>query len=75
MASSDNNRDGRSSAARGYVLASRVTSISIQMALPPGVGWWLDERFSTSPWLMIVGVLLGFSVAMLELLKFAKEKP
>ncbi len=75
MASSDNNRDGRSSAARGYVLASRVTSISIQMALPPGVGWWLDERFATSPWLMIVGVLLGFSVAMLELLKFAKEKP
>jgi len=45
------------------------------MALPPGVGWWLDERFATSPWLMIVGVLLGFSVAMLELLKFAKEKP
>ena len=75
MASSDNNRDGRSSAARGYVLASRVTSISIQMALPPGIGWWLDERFATSPWLMIVGVLLGFSVAMLELLKFAKEKP
>jgi F0F1-type ATP synthase assembly protein I len=73
MAKSDDDRDGRNSAARGYVLATQVMSISLQMAIPPGIGWWLDQKFSTAPWLMVVGLLLGFSIAMLELLKLAKN--
>lgn len=73
MAKSDDDRDGRNAVTRGYVLATRVTSIGIQMALPPTVGWWLDSRFGTDPWLTIVGVILGFSVSMLELLKLAKD--
>ena len=51
----------------------RAMSIGIQMAAPPGVGWWLDQRYATAPWLTVVGVLLGFAMAMLELLKLAKE--
>lgn len=54
-------------------MAARVMSIAIQMALPPGIGWWLDERFGTTPWLAVVGVVLGFTMAMLELLKLAKD--
>lgn len=73
MAKSDDDRDGRHAAARGYVLAMRVMSIGFQMALPPGAGWWLDQRYSTSPWFTVVGALLGFAMAMLELLKLAKE--
>lgn len=73
MAPSDDDRDGRNSAARGYVLASRVMAISMQMGLPPGIGWWLDNRFSTAPWLMVAGLVLGFVMAMLELIKLAKD--
>jgi F0F1-type ATP synthase assembly protein I len=73
MADSDDDRDGRNSAAKGYVLATQVMSIGLQMAIPPGIGWWLDQKYSTAPWLTVVGVLFGFSIAMLELLKIAKN--
>ena len=73
MTQSDDDRDGRNAVARGYVLATRVTSIGIQMALPPTIGWWLDTRWATTPWLTIVGVILGFTVSMLELLKLARD--
>lgn len=73
MTQSDNERDGRSAVARGYVLATRVTSIGMQMALPPLVGWWLDSQFNTGPWLVVVGAFLGFAVSMLELIRLAKD--
>lgn len=73
MPPSDDDRDGRHAAAKGYILAMRVMTIAIQMALPPGIGWWLDQRYATAPWLMVVGVLIGFAMAMLELLKLAKD--
>lgn len=71
--SDDENRDGRSAVARGYVLASRATSIGLQMAIPAAVGWWADSQWKTTPWLTIAGVVLGFLVAMVELVQFARE--
>ncbi len=73
MTNSDQDRDGRSAAARGYVLAGRVTSIGMQMAIPPAIGWWADSKFNTAPWLLIVGAVLGFTISMLELVRFAKD--
>ena len=73
MTQSDDERDGRSAVARGYVLATRVTSIGMQMAFPPLIGWWLDTKVGTGPWLLVVGAFLGFGVSMLELVRLAKE--
>ena len=73
MTQSDDERDGRSAVARGYVLATRVTSIGMQMAFPPLIGWWLDTQFNTVPWLLVIGAFLGFAVSMLELIRLAKE--
>lgn len=71
---SDNeDRDGRSATARGYVLASRASSIGMQMAIPTGIGWWLDSMWNTTPWLMIAGVVLGFVAAMIELIQLARD--
>ncbi len=71
--SDDENGDGRSATARGYVLASRATSIGLQMAIPTVLGWWADSSWKTTPGFMIAGVVLGFVVAMLELVKLAKD--
>ncbi len=30
-----------------------------------GVGWWLDNRFGTSPWLLVVFFLLGSGAGLL----------
>ena len=73
MAKSDDDRDGRNSVTRGYVLATRVSSIGMQMAIPPAVGWWADSKFNTTPWLLFLGAALGFTVSLLELVKFAKD--
>ena len=73
MSNSDDERDGRNAVARGYVLATRVSSIGMQMAFPPLIGWWLDARFKTTPWLLIIGALLGFAVSLLELIRLAKD--
>ena len=34
-----------------------------------GLGWWLDDRFGTSPWLLIVGLLLGSVGGIVSLVK------
>ena len=73
MTNSDDDRDGRSAVARGYVLANRATSIGMQMALPPALGWWADSRFKTGPWLLILGAVIGFSVSLLELIRLSNE--
>lgn len=37
-------------------------------------GQWLDEKFGTSPWLMLTGVLLGCGVGGVSLVKLLKEQ-
>ena len=49
----------------------QVTAISLEMALPAGLGYWLDNRWGTSPWLVAVGAVFGFTVAMRHLLDLA----
>ena len=65
--------DGRSAMARGYILASRVTSIGIQLLIYVGLGWWADSTWKTTPWVMLFGVVVGFVVMLMELIQLAKE--
>jgi F0F1-type ATP synthase assembly protein I len=39
------------------------------LALFGCVGWWLDRRLSTGPWLLILGLLGGAALAFVSLLK------
>ena len=71
--SNDEDRDGRSAVAKGYVLASRATSIGMQMVIPVGLGWWADASWKTTPWFLIVGVVFGFATSLLQLIHLAKE--
>lgn len=73
MNQSDNDRDGRNPVARGYLVADRVFAIAMQMAIPPAVGWWVDGKLNTSPWLLAAGGVLGFVSSMYLLLKLANE--
>ena len=33
------------------------------------VGWWLDGRLATTPWLLILGLFLGAGLAFFSLLR------
>lgn len=65
--------DGRSSVARGYLVASQITSIAFQMIIPVGLGWYVDEKTGLSPLFILAGVALGFFVAMLSLMQLVRR--
>ncbi|WP_417377622.1 AtpZ/AtpI family protein [Gimesia sp.] len=66
-------RQTRSSLAEAHQWVSKLTSVSLEMALPAFLGHWLDKKWDTSPWLTAVGALLGFATGMTHLLHMAKE--
>ncbi|HTJ80294.1 MAG TPA: AtpZ/AtpI family protein [Polyangiaceae bacterium] len=43
--------------------------IILSILLPMGVGWWLDGRFATAPWIMWAGFFLGIATAIRALLR------
>ena len=52
---------------------SEITNLALQFCLPVGVGFWLDRRFRTEPWLMLVGAGLGFFTAAMSLAQLVKR--
>ncbi len=38
-----------------------------------GIGYFLDRRFGTSPWLTLIFLVFGIAAGFLELWKFAKR--
>ncbi len=52
---------------------SEITSIALQMTLPPVAGFWLDRKFGTDPWWVAIGACLGMFVAMTSLVQLSKR--
>ncbi len=67
-------QDERSPMAAALDWTARITTIGLEMALPAGGGYWLDQRFHTLPILSAVGALLGFAVGFYHLLKIARQE-
>ena len=57
--------------------AAQVSSVGIEMAVATFAGWgagyWLDNRFETGPWLMLVGLLLGVAAGFKGLIRTARQ--
>jgi len=53
---------------KGYIRTLSATSIGLEMAvsvvLPLLVGIWLDRRYQTTPWLMLVCLGFGFAAGV-----------
>jgi F0F1-type ATP synthase assembly protein I len=45
--------------------------IAAAMTVFGGLGWWLDTRFNTTPWLLVVGVILGATGGMISAIRTA----
>jgi ATP synthase protein I len=57
--------------------SSRITTISLEMIIPPAMGYWLDQRWNTKVLCLIIGAVLGFATAFGSLLRLARslDKP
>ena len=53
---------------------SQITSIALEMALPVGAGYWLDRRWGTSPWFVLVGAALGLFTATASLMQLVNKE-
>jgi len=51
---------------------AKITTVGLEMALPAGLGYWLDRKWNTEPWLVTVGALLGFFAGFRHLLQMLK---
>ena len=59
-------------AAAGYGQALKLSSEFIAgIVVGVGLGWFLDRVAGTSPWGLIVGLLLGFGAGVLNVLRSA----
>ena len=52
---------------------SEITNIALQFCLPAGVGYWLDARWKTSPWLVVLGACFGLFVAGTSFMQLIKR--
>jgi F0F1-type ATP synthase assembly protein I len=43
--------------------------LAAAMAVFGGLGWWLDGRWGTTPWLLVVGVFIGAVGGMISIIR------
>ncbi|MBL8848789.1 MAG: AtpZ/AtpI family protein [Planctomycetaceae bacterium] len=65
---------GQSGLAVGMYWATRVSSVGVSIAVPTLIGFWLDRKWETSPWLVVAGACVGFLVGMLEFVKLMRQQ-
>lgn len=63
----------RNTVVSGYTWAARATNIGLQMILPGIGGYYLDRWLGTTPWLLVVGVILGFTTSLIQLVALANQ--
>lgn len=64
--------------AKAYLTAASLgLEIAVAVFLGAGVGYWLDLRCQTGPWLMVVGLVIGAAAGMWNAYKIAvtNERP
>ena len=79
--SPDNRSETRESAgladSRGLARVWRLSSVGIEMGVAVVIGWaigfWLDRRFDTGPWLMVIFLLFGVAAGFKGMIRAARE--
>jgi len=74
---SEENDDGRSDLVRTYEKVGPYLQIgwSLAAAMTLGClgGWWLDKKLGTTPWLLILGAVLGMVAGFVELYRVVSK--
>jgi len=45
-----------------------MAQVGMEMVVPIFVGWWADEKLGSRPWLLVLGVILGFGLGLWHLI-------
>jgi ATP synthase protein I len=50
-----------------------IAQVGIEMVVPIGLGWWADQQLGSAPWLLVVGVVLGFVLGIWHLVVLTRN--
>jgi hypothetical protein len=65
--------DGRSPLSVGIEWSARVSTLGFEFGIPALLGHFLDQKLGTNPVGLLVGMVLGFVVGMMHILRIAKD--
>jgi len=71
----ENSPDDRRLLALALEWVSRITTISLEMALPALLGYWVDQKLGTKILFLALGAIAGFALGLWHLLKLAALPP
>ncbi|MDX1642586.1 MAG: AtpZ/AtpI family protein [Balneolaceae bacterium] len=57
------------------VYAGLGFEIAASFAVPILVGYWLDQKFQTFPWLLLSGIFLGIILMLAIFIRIARDTP
>jgi len=60
----------RSSITRGAIIPYLFVALPLSGLI---IGWWLDKKFKTDPWLLLVFFIAGMVEAFREMMRIAKR--
>lgn len=66
--------DDRSPSAKALSKVTQITSISLMMIIPAIIGYFIDQRFQTLILFTTVGLVLGISSSIWQLIKFVAHQ-
>ena len=50
-----------------------IAQVGFEMVVPIGLGWWADQQFNSAPWLLVLGVVLGFGLGIAHLVALTRN--
>lgn len=52
-----------------FRFAGLGTQFAATLGVFGGLGWWLDTKLGSSPWLLIIGIFAGFGLGLYSMIK------
>ena len=71
---SNTENDGRSPLALGYMWATVIMTMTLEMALPVVLGVYVDYKLGTKCLFLIFGIFFGFCAMIFNFIKLLKSK-
>lgn len=72
-AASEPPRRGRSDAGGAWTLVHAGFEFAAVTAVLALLGWWLDGKWGTEPWLLVIGLAIGLIGGLYKLWKTGKR--
>lgn len=67
-------RDDRSPVAKAIAKATEITTVAFMMVLPILLGYWVDTYLGTVPLFAILGLVLGMSTGIWQLIRLVNRQ-